>query len=190
MTAARVPRSTDARSHGRTRPRRGELSLVPDVPRQVRRVHLVVEQLEEGRLRVTMPAAPGWVAVGRTPVEIVQVLRRAYTEAQVVAHSKWRGHVYDHPAEPQHRRHKPRSRGKRRCDVFSPETWALDDAGKWVSPGAGHRYPEDRQVVQRVKAARRALGLPERPGQDESRERLEQLTGTQMSLRVDENGQT
>lgn len=187
MTAARIPEVR----RGPTKQRRqvGELGLVPEVPRQIKKITVTVEQLEGGRLRVTMPAAPGWVGVGRTPIEIVQVLRRAYTEAQVAAHSSWRGTVYDHPAAPQHRRHKPRSRGKRRSDVFDPSGWCLDDTGKWVSPGAGHRFPENTQVVARVKAARKALGLPERPGRDDSRARLEAITGTQLGLPLDEQGQ-
>ncbi len=191
MTAARIPDI----GRGPTRARRpvGELALVPDVPRQVRTITLVVEQLDGGRLRMMMPKAPGWVVVGRTPVEIVRALRSAFTEAQVASFSDWRGTVYDqgtehdHLAAPQLRRHKPRSRGKRRPDVFDPVGWLVDERGKWVSPGAGHRYPETSQVVRRVMAARKAMGLPERPGPDDSRQRLEQITGTQLAMRLEES---
>lgn len=195
MTAAREPtraagRPTPPAQRGPTRARRqvGELALVPDVPRQVRTITLTVEQLDEGRLRFTQPGAPGWVVVGRTPVELVRALRGAFLERQVAAHADWRGTVYDHPAAPQLRRHKPRSRGKRRPDVFDPTGWLVDERGKWVSPGAGHRYPESAQVVRRVMAARKAAGLPERPGPEDSRQRLEQMTGVQMALRLDDGG--
>lgn len=187
MSGQRIPTSStsDVRKHGPTKARRGELALVPDVPRQARRVTVVVEQLDNGLLRMSMPKTPGWVVAGSTPVQVVQMLRAAFVEAAIANYSDWRGTVYDHPATPQHRRHKPRSRGKRRCDVYAPETWLVDDRGLWVSPG-GHRYPEDRAVVQKVMNARRAMGLPERPGRDDSRQRLEALTGTQMALGLDD----
>lgn len=186
MTAARIP---EVRRHGPTRARRqGELNLVPDVPRQATRVTVTIEQLDNGVIRMSMPKAPGWVVAGHTPVQLTQMVRAAFQEATVVNYSDWRGTVYDHPAAPQLRRHKPRSRGKRRCDVYGPEEWCLDDRGLWVSPG-GHRYPETRAVVQKVMAARRAMGLPERPGKDDSRQRLEAMTGTQLALHLDEQGQ-
>ncbi len=181
---------TAARQHGPTRARRpvGELALVPDVPRQVRTITLTVEQLDGGRLRFTQPGAPGWVVVGRTPVELVRALRSAFVERQVAAHATWRGSIYDHPAAPQLRRHKPRSRGKRRPDCYSYDEWLIDDAGKWVSPG-GHRYPENTQVVRRVMEGRKRMGLPERPGAGESRQRLEAITGTQLAMPLDDGGQ-
>lgn len=187
MTASRIPRSTNTRrSHGPTRARQtpGELTLVPDVPRQVKRITVVVEQLDNGLLRMSMPKAPGWIVAGKTPVEVVQMLRAAFREATVASYSDWKDTVYDHPAAPQLRRHKPRSRGKRRSDVYAPDTWMVDDRGYWISPG-GHRYPESRQVIQRVMAARKAMGLQERPGRDDSRQRLEQMTGTQLAMRLD-----
>ncbi len=163
----------------------GELSLVPDAPRQVREVWLKVEQLDNGLLRFSMPKAPGWVQAARSPVEVVRVLRAAFAERQVVAYSDWRGTVYDHPAAPQLKRSKPRSRGKRRCDVAAPDMWLLDERGYWISP-KGHRYPEDREVVQRVIRARRAMGLPDRPCAADGRARLEAIIGTQLALGLDE----
>ena len=149
----------------------------------MRTITLVVEQLEGGRLRFTQPGAPGWVAVGRTPVELVRVLRGAFTERQVAAHSSWRGNVYDHPAAPQVRRPKPRSRGKRRADCYEATEWLLDDRGRWVSPKGLH-YPDGCQVVERVKRRRVALGMSPYPSAGDSREQLERITGTQLAMRL------
>jgi hypothetical protein len=90
-------------------------------------------------------------------------LRGAFTEAQIAAYSSWRGTLYDAPDAFAHRRHKPRARGRKRCDVYSVEEWRLDTDGYWIAPGSGHRFPEDRQVVQRVMAARVKAGLTPRP---------------------------
>jgi hypothetical protein len=165
------------------RPQRaGELRLVPDVPRQIRKITVEIEQLPDGILRFTQPKTPGWVAAGRSPIEVVRALRSAFTERQVFAHADWKGTVYDHPATPQHRRHKPVSRGRRRCDVYAADQWMIDERGLWVSPGKGHRYPESTAVVQKVIKARRAMGLPDRPGPNDYRHRMEQITGTQQAL--------
>lgn len=163
----RIPRSTQAaRPHGPTRARRvvGELQGPAEVPRQVRRIPLIVEQLDGGMWRFTLPRAPGWAAVARNPVEAAHAIRAGFTEAQVAAYSDWRGTLYDTPeaAGPEFRRHRPRARSSRRCDVYAPTEWRLDVDGYWISP-KGHRYPEDRQVVQRVMRARREMGLSARP---------------------------
>jgi hypothetical protein len=133
------------------------------VPRQVRAITVTVTQLDDGRWRLTQPRVPGWAAAASTPGELAAAMRRGFTEAQVAAHSQWRGHVYD-AAVPTYRRSRPLARSRRRCDVYDPTEWRLDpdDSTKWISP-KGHRYPEDRQAVQRVIAARVALGLPARP---------------------------
>jgi hypothetical protein len=173
-----------AAAHGPTPRPRGELSLVPDVPRQVRKITVEVEQLSNGLLRFSMPRAPGWVQAGKSPVDVVRILRAAFAERQIVAHSDWKGTVYDHPAAPQLKRSKPRSRGKRRCDVADPTMWLLDERGAWISP-KGHRYPEATDVVRRVIRARRAMGLPDRPSYADGRQRLEAIIGTQLALDVD-----
>lgn len=125
---------------------------------------VTVEQLEDGRWRFTQPKAPGWVQAAHNPAGVTAALRQAFTEAQVAAHSQWRGAVYDQPDAAAYKRHKPKSRGSRRCDVYSPTEWRLDPntPGVWISP-AGHRYPEDRAAVQKVMAARRSMGLASRP---------------------------
>jgi hypothetical protein len=162
--------STNVRQHGPVRARRpvGDLhGPPPSVPRQVRTVKVTIEQLDDGRWRYTMPSAPGWAVVAHNPVTSVQAVRSAFTEAQVVAHATWRGHVYDRGLDqlgggPEYRRHKPRSRGRRRCDVYDCREWRLTDDGRWLSP-RGHKYPEHTQAVQRVVAARLRLGLAGRP---------------------------
>ncbi len=191
MTAARVPTSsTGAGQHGPTKARRqpGELALVPDVPRQVRKIVLEVEQLDEGRLRFTQPGVPGWVVVGRTPVELVRAIRAGFTERQVAAHSSWKGHVYDQAAGPQVKRSRLRSRGKKRKDVYAADQWRVDERGYWISPGRGFRYPENTQVVARVKDELKRLGIP-LPTYAGSRAHLESQIGTQLALCLDENGQ-
>ena len=164
MTASPIPRSTQARRHGPTKARRpvGELHGAAPVAHQVNTITVKIEQLPEGRWRFTQPRAPGWVAVAHNPVQVAAALRNAFTEAQVAAHSTWRGHVYDTPDAFEHRRHKPKSRGSRRCDVYDPREWQLRDDGLWQSPG-GFKYPEHTQAVQKVMAARRAMGLSARP---------------------------
>lgn len=161
-----IPRSTGARRHGPTKARRaqGELNAVAPVSRQVDYIDVRVQQLPDGRWRITQPRAPGWVAVANNPAGVTAALRQGFTEAQVSAYSTFRGAGYDTPDAAAYRRHKPKSRGSRRCDVYLPTEWQLDpnDSSVWISP-AGHRYPEERAAVQKVMAARRAMGLASRP---------------------------
>jgi hypothetical protein len=127
----------------------------------VRTITVTVAQLDDGRWRITQPRVPGWVAAVRTPGELAAAVRHGFTEAQVAAHSQWRGHVYD-ASVPTYRRSRPIARSRRRCDVYDPTEWKLTDDGRWISP-KGHKYPEERQAVQRVMAARVSMGLPARP---------------------------
>lgn len=161
-----VPSAPRVRGHGPTRARKvpGELQGPAPTSRQVRKIPVLVEQLDGGMWRFTMPRAPGWAAVARNPVEATHALRRAFTEAQVAAYSDWRQTLYDSPeaAGPEFRRSRPKARSARRCDTYHPTEWRLDVDGRWVSP-RGLRYPESRQVVQRVMAARRQMGLTARP---------------------------
>jgi hypothetical protein len=163
---SQIPRSTGARRHGPTKARRpvGDLQGPPEgVSRQVRIIDVRVEQLDDGRWKVTQPRVPAWGAVVRSPGELAAALRRGFTESQVAAHSNWRGHIYDGAAVT-YKRSRPTARSRKRCDVYSADMWSLDPdkPGVWVSP-KGFRYPEERQVVQRVMAARKSMGLAERP---------------------------
>jgi hypothetical protein len=133
------------------------------VSRQVRIIDVRVEQLDDGRWKVTQPRVPAWGAVVRSPGELAAALRRGFTESQVAAHSQWRGTAYD-AAAITYKRNRPTARSRKRCDVYSADMWLLDPdrPGVWISP-KGFRYPEERQVVQRVMAARKSMGLAERP---------------------------
>jgi len=141
------------------------LQVVPaGVSRQVRHITVNIEQLPDGRLLFKQPKVGGWAAAARNSGEVLVAIRSAFREAQVAGYSTWRGSMYDAVDGHQHRRHKPNARSARRCDVYVPSAWAIspDDPNVWVSP-KGLRFPEDRQVVQRVIAARVAMGLTPRP---------------------------
>jgi hypothetical protein len=94
---------------------------------------------------------------------LVAAMRHGFREAQIAAHADWRGHAHDANL-PTYRRSRPTARSRKRCDVYEPTHWRLDPEkpGVWISP-KGFRYPESRQVVQRVMAARKSMGLAERP---------------------------
>lgn len=163
---SQIPRSTGARRHGPTKSRRpaGDLQGPPEgVSRQVRIIDVRVEQLDDGRWKVTQPRVPTWGAVVRSPGELAAALRRGFTESQVAAHSFWRGSLYD-AAVVDYKRSRPKARSRKRCDVYLATEWRLhpEEPNVWVSP-KGFKYPEDRQVVQRVMAARKQMGLSERP---------------------------
>jgi hypothetical protein len=133
------------------------------VPHQVREIIVRIEQLPDGLWRLTQPRVPGWAAAARNPVEVANALRRGFTEAQIAAHSDWRGHAYDAnvPINRRWRRKRPSVNPNRR-DVHDPREWRLGPDGRWISP-RNNLYPEDTQAVQRVMSARRRMGLPERP---------------------------
>lgn len=139
----------------------GELRAVPEIPHQVREVLLRVQQLPQGRWLFSQPRHPGWGAAARNPGEVTASIRNAFLEAQIAGHAEWRGHVPDVNSV-SYRRTSPTARGRKRCDVYGPEMWQLADDGRWVSP-RGLKFPEDRNVVQKVIAARQAMGLPGRP---------------------------
>lgn len=165
-STAQPARVAPPRPHGPVKARcpSGELQAVPDVPRQVTRIALTVEQLPSGRLRFSQPRLGGWAMVAASVQELGIVVRSAFREAQIGAYSDWRHHAYDEPDAPKHRRQTLTARSARRCDVYDCRLWKLDPdrEGVWISP-KGLRFPEERQVVQRVIAARRALGLSPRP---------------------------
>lgn len=159
-----IPRSTQAgRAHGPVRAHQsaGNLQGPAPVAHQVRAITVRVEQLPDGQWLLTQSRAPGWARAVRTPADLAAAMRQGFTEAQISAHSDWRGHVYD-AAVPTYRRNRPASRTRRRCDVYAPTEWRLHEDGRWVSP-RGHKYPEQTQAVQNVMAARRSMGLPARP---------------------------
>ena len=100
---------------------------------------------------------------GTHPVEVVAGIRRGFTEAQIAAHSEWRGHAYDASVLTYRRRRaKRRLPSPTRSDVHDPRDWRYGPDGRWISP-AGNLYPEDTEAVQRVMSARQRMGLPPRP---------------------------
>lgn len=157
-----LPRSTQAG--------RGELAGAASCPRQVRAVTVHIEALGPGMLRLSQPAVPGWAVVARTPSQLNQLVAAAFTEAQVAAYSRWRGHVYDgtdpasppDPASPVYRRPRPARRGHR-VDAHPAEDWRIRGDGRWVSPGTGRTWRPDSQVVARVQARRVQQGLSASP---------------------------
>lgn len=159
-----IPRSTQTgRVHSSTPTRRsaGDLHGPANVPHQVREITVRIEQLPDGRWRLTQPRVAGWAAAARTPGEVAAALRQGFTEAQVAAYSDWRGHVYD-AAIPTYRRSRPAGRTRRRRDVYAATEWRLHEDGRWISP-KGHKYPEQTQAVQNVIKERQSMGLSARP---------------------------
>jgi hypothetical protein len=114
------------------------------VPRQVRKIQVAIEQLDDGRWRYTMPAAPGWAVVASSPVEPPEPSAAPSPKPRFQP-ATWHGHAYDQEQMdgPEHRRHEPRSRGGRRSDVYDCREWRLADDGHWIAP-RGHRYPHAR----------------------------------------------
>lgn len=136
---------------------------------QVRQVSITVEQLPEGGVRVSTPQARGWAAVARSQAELARAVSMAFTEVQIASYSRWKGEVYDldaltdvdptDPATALSTTPRPRNR-LIRSDAQHPGDWARLEDGRWRSP-AGRHYKEESQLVQRVIAKRRALGIEE-----------------------------
>jgi hypothetical protein len=138
---------------------------------QVRAVSLVVETLPDGAVRVSSPQARGWAGVARNPGELARVVASAFTEAQVAAYAAWKGELYDldeltdvDPGDPTTDLPVPPKRRNRmvRSDAQHPADWRRTEDGRWRSPG-GRYYREETQLVQRVMANRRALGIADPP---------------------------
>lgn len=138
---------------------------------QVRAISLMVEMLPDGGVRVSSPQARGWAGVARNQGELARVLASAFTEAQVAAYAAWKGQLYDLdeltdvdpgdpttalPAAPRRRNRMVRS------DALHPADWRRVEDGRWRSPG-GRFYREGTQMVNRVRANRRALGIEDPP---------------------------
>jgi hypothetical protein len=135
-------------------------------------VNLVVETLPSGGVRVSSPQARGWAAVARNPHELARALQMAFTEVTVAGYAAWKGEVYDQdaltdvdPTDPRTALPPPtRTRNRiTRSDARNPADWKRLDDGRWRSPG-GRYYGDDTQLVQRVRANRRALGIVDPPG--------------------------
>lgn len=160
-----------------TRNATGGLRGPAPVPHQVREVTMKIESLPGGRMRVSTPAARGWAMVVSTPAQLTRAVSEAFTEAQIAAHSTWRGERYDlddltepMPGDPMA---PPRPKGGRpintgptgwgrnqqRPDMQSPEAWTKLPDGRWQSPSGKH-WGADTVMVQRVVARRIRFNLP------------------------------
>lgn len=138
---------------------------------QARAVQLVVETLPDGAVRVSSPQARGWAGVARNPGELARVVASAFTEVEVAAYAAWKGQLYDldemtdvDPADPTTALPTPPKRRNRtvRSDAQHPADWRRLEDGRWRSPG-GRVYRPETQLVQRVMANRRALGIADPP---------------------------
>lgn len=148
----------------------------PGVPHQVRAVSVTVEQLPDGKFRVSTPAARGWAAVGKTPTELGRAVASAFVEAQCAAYARWRGERYelDELTEPMpgdlmapprrpvrartNRDNVGWGRNQDRPDQHPVEDWERMPDGRLRSPG-GLVYRPDSLVGQRVLARARQMGL-------------------------------
>lgn len=149
---------------------------------QVRSVTIRVDQLPNGRLRISTPTARGWAAVAGNQPELARAIQGAFCEAQVAAYARWRGTQYDLDAmtahvpgdplagrKPQRQQAKGNKRaartgegwayGQQRPDVHLPNEWAEQPDGRWRSP-SGRMYRADAAQVIRV---RRRLAQTEAP---------------------------
>jgi len=142
---------------------------------QVRSITVRVDQLPNGRLRISTPTARGWAAVAGTQPELARAIQGAFTEAQVAAYARWRGTQYDLDALTAHvpgdalagrkpqrvqgrgktDKRAPRtgegwSYGQQRPDVHLPNEWAEQPDGRWRSP-SGRMYRADAAQVVRVR---------------------------------------
>lgn len=138
----------------------------PGAGRMPKAIMVMIEPLASGGYRLSTPYARGWATAVRTPNELAQGVRHAFTETQVAAYAHAHGKVYDldgltgqvagDPLAGRPVAREQRSRRGRRS--HSPADWQMTDNGSWKSP-KGRVYGPTTQVVQRVLAARERLGL-------------------------------
>jgi hypothetical protein len=159
---------TPARARVAPPARSGDLHGAAPTSRQVRAIVLRVEQLPDGRWRLTMPRVPAWCAAASNPGQVAAEIRRAFIEAQIAAYSDWKGTVLDIdvPTVNYDRRNGRRPKRSKpnplRKDTHPVTAWKTCPDGRWRSP-KGLLYDESCQVVQRVIERRRRLGMSPRP---------------------------
>jgi hypothetical protein len=144
-----------------------------------RHLHLTVQFLDDGRIRLSTPQARGHASVIRGPFQLWAALAKARIEATVAGYATWRGVRYDldeltdptDPTEPKRRRpFTPRevagdcsevSYGQNsvvRPDQAHPMDWTPNPDGSWTSP-KGRRYA-DPKFVKSLVINRVRMGLP------------------------------
>ena len=149
----------------------------PGVAHQVRTVTVKVEQLPDGKFRLSTPAARGWAAVGRTPQELGRAVSSAFAEAQCAAYARWRGERYDldaltepvtgdpmaGPRRPLRTRTSREAMGygrnQERPDVHPIEAWERLPNGRLLAP-SGLTYGPDTLVGRRVLERAKRAGIP------------------------------
>lgn len=144
----------------------GSISGPAPVRNQIRTVHLRVEALPDGMIRVSTPLARGWAAVARNPQQLAAAITAAFTEAQVASYARWKGEAYDHDAMTEvvfgdslaAPTRTQSFRRRNRADQHNPADWTPLPDGTWRSP-AGRTYRPDAAIVGRVRVSRRRLGL-------------------------------
>lgn len=149
----------------------------PGVRHQVRAVTVRVEQLADGKFRLSTPSARGWAAVGRGPNELGRAVVGAFVEAQCAAYARWRGERYDldemtepvagDAMAPPRRPVRPRTarenvgwgRNQERPDAHPVDQWERLPDGRLRSPG-GLTYQRDSLIGRRVIERARQAGIP------------------------------
>lgn len=135
-------------------------------------IALQVDDLGNGRYRLSTPHARGWAAQASNPVTLARALMAAFCEVEVAAYSRQRGNAYDLDvltvqvpgdplaSAPQARQRRATSAARTSRKRYPPENWEqlADDSGRWRSP-SGRVYRADTRIVRDVKARRAALGL-------------------------------
>jgi hypothetical protein len=139
-------------------------------PHQPTAINLTVENLPDGRFRLSSTQARGWAHVGRTSRDLALGVRAAFTEVQVAAYSHARGEVSDLDVMTEHRPGDPLAgspvQRRRRLGgnaPYSPAQWQKTTTSeglvRWRSP-MGRLYRPDSQQAMLIVKKREALNLP------------------------------
>lgn len=140
------------------------------VPHQPTAISLMVEQLPDGRMRLSSPQARGWAWAASTPRQLAEGLHHAFREVQVASYAHGKGEAYDLDALTEHRpgdalagapQRRPRRLGGNAS--YNPADWQKTATAsgevRWRSP-SGRLYRSDSQHAERLVAKRVELNLP------------------------------
>lgn len=158
----RVPTTTGLPGPARTR-------------HQPRSIHVQLDQLPDGQLRISTPHARGWAAIARNRDQLVTAISRAFNEAAIASYSAWNQQRYDldqltakdDPTEPQRRPIREQraltgsigyARGAVRPDVTHPGEWTPNPDGSYTSPNG--RIFRDPAFIRRLESKRAKFNLP------------------------------
>lgn len=139
-------------------------------PHQPNTISLTVEQLPDGRFRLSTSQARGWAYAARSPLDLARGLQAAFTEVQVASYGRARGEAYDLDVLTEHRpgdplAGSPQQRVRRLGGnaPYSPAQWEKtttpEGAVRWRSP-AGRLYRPDTKAVLLMVEKRKAMDLP------------------------------